>query len=411
MAGLGRGTEATLNDSRAEQNGPVGDGWNGPALRTLQQLRGLDGIKWSWHREPVIAAWVADMDLAPPAVVSQALVEFARSGDYGYNFTAAKAMIPAFCQWQHDHHQWKPDPDKVRRFCDVMHAIDAAIWLLTEPGDGVVLLTPVYPPFINAVSGVGRRIIDVPLRSDDGWRLDPERLEAAIDDRTRVLLLCHPHNPTGRVFDDEEREAIARVVIEHDLLLISDEVWADITHPGFRHRPMALQPELEGRTLTVTSASKAFNLAGLRCAVAHIDHDGLAQAVSGLPDHLLGAISIPGAVASLRSWTDGHQWLSATRSFLTDRRNQLIDRLANDLPDIGVHRPEATYLSWLDLRPYDLGPDPSSWLLEKADVALNPGPDFGPHGQGFVRLNFATSPEIVDQIVDRMADALSSRLP
>ncbi|MDH3301376.1 MAG: aminotransferase class I/II-fold pyridoxal phosphate-dependent enzyme, partial [Acidimicrobiia bacterium] len=269
-------------------------------------------------------------------------------------------------------------------------------------GDGVVLLTPVYPPFIDAVTSVQRRIIDVPLDRSAGWRLDPERLEAAIDDRTRVLLLCHPHNPTGRVFDDVERAAIAKVVIDHDLLLISDEVWADLTHPGVTHRPMALEPGLSGRTLTVTSASKAFNLAGLRCAVAHVDHDGVAKQMEALPDHFLGAVSIPGAVASLTAWTEGGAWLDGTRSYLTARRDQLAARLAAEAPDVGLSIPEATYLAWLDLRAFDLGPDPSRVLLEKAAVALNPGTDFGANGDGFVRLNFATSTEILDEIIDRL---------
>jgi cystathionine beta-lyase len=386
-------------------NGAGGGSADIPQLRSEAELRNLDAVKWSRYQEPVLPAWVADMDIAPPQFVVDAIVEFARSRDFGYNFAATDALIPAFCQWQSDKHGWSPDPGKVRRFCDVLHAIDVALWLHTEPGDGIVLLTPVYPPFIDAVTGVDRRIIDVPLQADNGWRLDPERLEAAIDDRTKVLLLCHPHNPTGRVFDEGERQAIAKVVIDNDLLLISDEVWADLTHPGARHVPMEMISGLEERTLTVTSASKPFNLAGLRCAVGHIGHHELAKKFESLPPHFLGAVSGPGAVASLSCWTVGTPWLEATRRYLTDRRDQLTRRLAADAPTIGLLSPEATYLAWLDVSALDLGPDPSKALLDRFDIALNPGTDFGPHGQGFVRLNFATSAEILDRICDRLASA------
>jgi len=367
----------------------------------------LDGVKWSWHEEPTLPAWVADMDLAPPDFVVDGLHEFAESMDFGYNFAASDKLIPAFCKWQVDYHGWGPESDQIRQFCDVLHAIDVAIWLNTDPGDGVVLLTPVYHPFITSIISAERRIVDVPLDQNAGWRLDHERLRAAVDAGTKVLLLCHPHNPTGRVFDDEERAVIAEVVVENDLLLISDEVWADLTHPGVTHRPMILEDGLANYTMTVSSASKAFNLAGLRCALAHIGHTGLAKQFDALPPHFLGAVSIPGAVASLASWTKGHQWLAATRRFLTERRDQLTARLAADLPAVGYDPPEATYLAWLDLNSFNLGAEPSKWLLDQAKVALNAGIEFGPNGSGFVRLNFATSADILDEICDRLASALT----
>jgi cystathionine beta-lyase len=359
----------------------------------------------------VLPVWVADMDLAPPRFVVDALVSFAEGRDYGYNFVASDQIPKAFSDWQTRYHQWTPDVERIRTFCDVLHAIDVAIWLHTDPGDGIVLLTPIYPPFIDAVTGAERRIIDVPLDADSGWRLDADRLDQAIDDRTKVLLLCNPHNPTGRVFDDEERQAIADVVVKHDLLLISDEVWADLLHPGFKHRPMALIPELAERTLTVNAASKSFNLAGLRCAVAHLGHEVLREKLETLPHHFLGAVSIPGATASLACWTEGHEWLSATKTYLTARRDQVAETLAAELPEVGFQVPEATYLAWLDLNRFGLGPNPSKWLLDNVELACNPGTDFGPNGQGFVRLNFATSEEILQEALGRMIEALSPHRP
>ncbi len=378
-------------------------------MRTESELRRLNGIKWSRDPQDVLAAWVADMDLAPPDFAVQAVRDLADLGDFGYNRNAVEQLPEVFCQWQERYHGWRPEVEKITLFNDVLHAISHSIWLHTEPGDGIVLLTPIYPPFIKAVEGSGRRVVDVQLESD-GWRLDPDRLAAAIDDTTSAILLCAPHNPTGRVFDRQEREAIARVVVEHDLLLISDEVWGDLTHPGNDHVPMAtVDEQLAERMITISSASKAFNLAGLRCALAHIGSPSLAKQFEELPPHFLGAVGSPGSEAALACWTKGHDWLADTRSFLTDRRDQLAARVAADLPGVGFQPPEATYLAWLDFAELELDGEPREWLFEHAKVALSPGPDFGPHGDGFVRLNTATSPEMLDRIIDRIAEAVDRR--
>ena len=382
-----------------------------PELRSLNELRNLGSAKWTRYGPSVLPVWVADMDIAPPRFVVDALVEFANGRDFGYNFVAAHQLPSAFRTWQEHYHHWSPDVERLQLFCDVLHAIDVAIWLHTEPGDGIALLTPIYPPFIKAVTGVDRHITDVQLSQDDGWRLTATTLEAAIDERTKVMLLCNPHNPTGRVFDDDERQAIADAVVEHDLLLISDEVWGDLLHPGSTHKPMALMPELADRTLTISSASKSFNLAGLRCAIAHNGHEGLGKKFEALPQHFLGAVSIPGATASLACWTEGHEWLADTKRYLTARRDQVADRLTAELPEVKFMVPEATYLAWLDLSAFGLGANPSKLLLDDADLACNPGTDFGPHGEGFIRLNFATSEEIVDVALDRLVTALTPHRP
>ncbi len=378
-------------------------------MRTEAELRQLTGIKWTRHDSDVLPAWVADMDLPPPDLAKQAVLDLAGRGDFGYNLAAVKQVPEAFCRWQSRYHGWEPDPEDVTVFNDVLHAIATTIWLHTEPGDGIVLLTPIYPPFIQTVEGAGRRVVDVNL-DHDGWRLDPERLAAAIDERTSAILLCTPHNPTGRVFDNEERAAIAEVVVANDLLLISDEVWGDLTHPGATHVPMAtVDPELARRMITISSPSKAFNLAGLRCATAHIGSSSLAARFAELPPHFLGAVGSPGAEAALACWTEGHSWLSDTRTYLTKRRDQLTERLGRDLPVARYQPPEATYLAWVDLSPLELGAEPREWLYDHARVALSPGPDFGSRGRGFVRINTATSEEILDEVMDRICEAVAAR--
>ena len=375
-------------------------------MRSESELRQLAGVKWSRDGADVLPAWIADMDLAPPQFATDAIRQMAERGDFGYNREVIAQLPEVFCQWQHHYHGWEPETERLRLFSNVMHAIAMSIFLHTEPGDGIVLITPIYPPFIKAVEGGGRRVVDVPL-SQPGWRLDPQRLADAVDDDTSAILICSPHNPTGRVFDAQERQAIAQVAVDNDLLLISDEVWADLTHPGQTHVPMAtVGQEVAATTITISSASKSFNLAGLRCAIAHTGRDSLADKFEALPPHTLGSVSTLGAEASLRCWTEGHDWLSETQRFLTARRDQLADRVAAELPAVKFDRPEATYLNWLDFSALDLPDEPQQWLYDHAKVALSPGPDFGSGGSGFVRINSATTAEILDAVLDRIVAAV-----
>lgn len=385
---------------------PSPPGREGDLGAHFDRLRALTCIKWSRYDDDVIPAWVADMDLAPAPVAVEAVRALADCGDFGYNFAAAAQLPEVFSAWEDKRHGWRPDPARVRLFCDVMQAVETAIWLHTEPGDGVVLFTPVYYPFFPAVTSTGRRIVDYPL-DPDGWRIDPERLAATIDPATRVILLCNPHNPTGRIFDAEELAAIVAVAERHDLLVISDEIWGDLAHPGGTHVPIAsLGDEIAARTVTISAASKAFNIAGLHCAVAHIGHEGVADGLKALPRHLLGGVGSPGAEATLGAWTAGERWLETVRAHLTAQRDHLAARLAAELPDVGFDVPEATYLAWLDFRDLGLGDAPEKAILERGRVALSAGLDFGVEGAGFARLNFATSKGILDEILDRVVVAV-----
>ncbi|MHB1019254.1 MAG: MalY/PatB family protein [Coriobacteriia bacterium] len=391
----------------------MSDHMGGAGLDTdLARLRGLAGIKWSRYDTDVLACWVADMDLPTAPVVADAVRDLADRSDLGYSFAAVGSLPGAWAAWQAERHDWHPDPARVRLHTDVLQAVDLALWLGTNPGDGVVLMTPVYPPFFRCITGIGRQIVDCPLEPGT-WRLDAERLEAVVaagaDDGAPVsaILMCNPHNPTGRVFSASELAAVADVARRHDLLVISDEIWSDVVYSDARHVPFQSLPEAEGvRTVTASAASKAFNIAGLRCAVSHISDPTLAGKIAALPDHLLGAVSSAGAAATLAALTQGGPWLEETLALLQSNRDHLIARLAAELPRAVVTVPEATYLAWIDLRAFELGDEPAAWLLEHARVALNAGPDFGIHGHGFVRLNFATTRPVLDAIIDRMVRAL-----
>jgi cysteine-S-conjugate beta-lyase len=374
-----------------------------PLDAEMDRLRSLTCAKWTWHDADVIPAWVADMDLPPVPAAVEAVRALVDRGDFGYNMAAEFKLAEAFADWQDASHGWRPDAERVRVFCDVMQVVTIALWLQTKPGDGIVVFTPVYPPFLSTVEKTGRRIVECPLDASAGWRLDPERLSAAIDPTTTAILLCNPHNPTGRAFSRDELAAIAEVAERHDLLVISDERWADLRHGDVAHTPMALMgEEVAARTLTINAASKSFNLAGLRCAVAHVGHAGLAEAIAGVPSHVFGAVSSLGAEATLAAWTKGAPWLAETREHLTAQRDHLGARLAAELPAVGYSVPEATYLAWLDFRAMGWGDDPAKRLLDSGRIALSSGLDFGPRGAGFARLNFATTRTILDEIIDRI---------
>jgi putative C-S lyase len=372
----------------------------------VERLCALNGIKWGWHGPDVLAAWVADMDIPPAPVAVDAVRALADKGDFGYSMAAERALPEAFVRWQHESHGWQPAEKDVRVVCDVMQGVETSLWLHTSPGDGVVVFTPIYPPLLGAVTKSGRRLIECPL-DPDGWKLDPERLESVLAEGAKAVLLCNPHNPTGRAFRRDELLAVLDAAEKHDLLVISDEIWADLVHPGSTHVPFAmLSEDAAKRTVTTTAASKSFNLAGLRCAVMHLGHKGVRRAMRGVPAHVFGAVGSPGAAATLAAWNDGRPWLDATKILLTAQRDHLAARIGSELPEAGFKLPEATYLAWIDFRRFGVGDEPSKMLLETARVALSSGLDFGDRGAGFARLNFATSQVVLDAVIDRMVAAL-----
>jgi cysteine-S-conjugate beta-lyase len=363
------------------------------------------GVKWSRYGPDVLPAWVADMDFDPPPAVLDALAAHAARGDLGYGPFAPDLFGP-YADWQERQHGWRPDVERLYAFTSALHALEVALWNTTDAGDGVVVFTPIYYPFLDAIADSGRRRVDVPL-DPDGWRISPDRLDAAIDADTRVILFCNPHNPTGRVFDADEIAAVADVADRHDLLVITDEIWGELVHPGCAHRPLAVGDErFRGRLITLGSASKTFNLAGLRTAVAHIDHAPLLETFATMPHHLHGSPGSLGVVGSIVAWTECDDWLDAARRTIVARFEQLERRLAADVPAVRFEIPDATYLGWLDFGATGLGDDPAAILLERFDVALSSGPKFGPNGAGFARINVATSEEILDRVIDRIAAAV-----
>ena len=375
---------------------------------TLDQLRAKPGAKW--HRTPdAIAAWVADMDFAPAPVVVAALQAVVAGGDLGYpdwrHNTGGSPATDVFVARCASRYGWHIDEADTVELNDVVQGIQIALHLCTQPGDRVVVHTPSYPPFLRSVEDSGRVVLPVPATrsssSPTGWSFDHDALDAELTvTPARVLLLCHPHNPTGHVFSEAELRSLAAIADRHDLLIVSDEIHADLTFGPLVHQPIALfAPE---RTITLHSASKAFNLAGLRYAVMHIGSSEFRSLLKELPAHLLGATNLMAATATQAAWCDGDEWLAAVLAHLDRQRSLLAALLIESLPAIGYVPPAATYLAWLDCRALGVGDDPANAFLG-GGVRLSQGPDFGSEGLGCARLNFATSPTLLREIVSRMA--------
>ena len=415
----------------------------------LGWLHAKPGLKWRRVGQDGLAAWVADMDFPAPRAVREALADLVSGADLGYPdwLHDAVPLREAFADRMAERYGWSPDPAEVREFTDIIQALQVVLHVSTTPGDAVAMHLPAYPPFLDTLAVMHRRLVEVPIeRSTAGWGFDPERFARdVVASGARALILVNPHNPTGRCFTRQELESMADVAAAQGLLVISDEVHADLTYPPHQHIPFAsISARTAACTVTLTSATKAFNLAGIRCAVTHVGSPAVRRALASLPPLLFGAASVPGVTATLAAWRDGGPWLSAVLDRL-DQNRAMIDKALRPL-GIGYVPPDATYLAWLDCRDLGLREDPAAFFLDRANVKLSPGSQFvafrgvtaagpdaardrravppgqiepGAHhlklkpvrravGDGFVRLNFATSGAVLTEICDRMSAALGN---
>lgn len=372
----------------------------------LSTLTKRPGAKWALATaHGALPSWVADMDFPVAGPIRDALVEAVHS-DLGYpawdDGVSANPLVDAFVERMTTRYGYTPQPAHVRVFTELIQALQAVLHVATQPGDAVVMHTPAYPPFVETLEAMGRRLVPIPMvDTENGWSFDVDRLAADVaQHRCRALILVNPHNPTGRVFTRAELTALAEVAQRHDLLVIADEIHAELVYEPHRHVPFAaLAPDLAARTVTLTSASKAFNLAGLRCSVADVAPAAVRAGLDALPPLLLGQPSSLGVLGTLAAWQHGEPWLTAVRALLDRNRHIVAAALP---PGVRHHLPEATYLAWLDWRALGLGDDPAAALLTGNRVMLGRGPNFGPGGQGFARLNFATSEAILTEILRRL---------
>lgn len=375
----------------------------------MARLRGLAGNKWRRYGDAVLPAWVADMDFLQAAPIRDYVTHAGATGDLGYPFAEGTQPLPEiFAERAMERYGWRVDSERVELIIDVVQGLYLGLDIYCKPGEAAIVPTPIYPYFLTAAEDNERRAIANPLVSDGtGFVIDFDALEACIDNGTRVLMVCNPHNPTGRVFLRDELEALAEVALRHDLVVIADEIFADVVFEGHRYIPFAsLGPEIAARTVTFHSATKAFNLGGIRLAVAVFGSEALHERFKAVPKRLLGGHNCLGINLTRIAWQQCEDWLAGVVPYLEANRDFVTDFLARRMPAVGFVPPEATFFAWMDCRELDLPGGPYAYFLEHAKVALSDGTPFGEVGEGFVRLNFATPRKLLEKILEQLAEAI-----
>ena len=369
-----------------------------------------DGRKSVFGRENVLPMWVADMDFASPPAVAQALQARARHPIYGYSL-CPESLYQSLINWLQARHRWEVPRESILLCPGVVPSINATVMALTKPGDGVIVQPPVYFPFFSAVTASGRTLIENPLRwNGNRFVMDFEHLEQVANAGARLLLLCSPHNPVGRVWDADELDRLLVIAHRHQLTILSDEIHADLVYPGHRHTPLAMRPGAEAHVITAVAPSKTFNIPGLGLSALIVPNHIWRTSLTQTFDMLHVSTSNPFAMTAFETAYDtGAPWLDGLLDYLKGNRDYVIDFSAEKLPQITITPAEGTYLLWLDCR--RLGMNDQSlhrFFLDKAGLALSPGTLFGKSGSGYMRMNIGTPRAHVEAALQGLLAAVNS---
>jgi cystathionine beta-lyase len=386
---------------------------------TLIDRRPSNSIKWHRYAPDVLPMWVADMDFRAPEPVLEALRRAIAHGIFGYEEASLSLRETVAARMQRLYN-WQVTPEMVIAVPGLESGFNAAAWAVCAPEDGLLVQTPVYPPFLRVPRNVGlvgqpARLRQVNHEHTLHYEVDWEAFESAVnlqEARTRMFLLCHPHNPIGQVYSQADLTRMAEICASEDIVICSDEIHSELLLGGVQHTPMAaLSPEVAAYTITLIAPSKTFNVAGLFCGFAIIPNESLRRRYQAAVERLtlhVNSLGLIAAEAALSGVCD--DWLKNLRAYLTANRDFLVSYVREHLPDIRTTVPDATYLAWLDctalLENGQIQGSPHKFFLEKARVALNDGADFGPGGEGFVRLNFGCPRQMLIEALERMSAAL-----
>jgi cysteine-S-conjugate beta-lyase len=373
---------------------------------SLAALRKRKSLKWRAHPADVLPAFVAEMDFDLAEPITEAAAAALAAGDCGYGHSGE--LGEAFAAFAAQRLRWSPDPSLIFAIPDVMTGVAEVLQAITPPGAGIVINPPVYPPFFYRLRLAGRRVVEAPLwRGDDGrYDLDLAALDQVLaGDDVGAYLFCNPHNPTGRVWSREQLATVADICQRHGTVLLVDEIHAPLVLAGAHHVPFgSLDHEMTTRSVIFSSASKAWNIPGLKCGLAVAGSAEYASVLAERWEALLpGQV---GVLASVAAFTQAQPWLDALLAQVDENRRLLGGLLGDYLPQVRYVPPEASFLAWLDCRALGLGDDPAAAFLDRGRVALSPGPDFGTQGNGYARLNMGTSPALITEAVRRMAAAV-----
>jgi cystathionine beta-lyase len=369
-----------------------------------------ESSKWTTYPPDVLPLWVADMDFAVAPAIQEALRRRIDHAIYGYSLPP-DALREQIVAEMRERYGWTVAPEAIVFLPGVEAGFNMALKATSAPGDAATVFLPVYRPLHLAPGHWQVRKLDVVLRPDatGAYVADLDAAKSAFA-QSKTFLFCNPHNPVGKVFKRPEIEALAQACLSSGTVIVSDEVHCDLLFDGRRHIPTAsLAPEVAARTITLMSASKTYNIPGLKVAFAIIPDTGLRQRFNGARLGLVGSINPLGLEATRAAYAEGAPWRQALLAYLQANRDYLARAVATRLPGITMNHPEGTYLAWLDCSKCDLGEAPFDFFLKRAKVALNAGIDFGEPGRDFVRLNFGCPRATLENAIARMERALAQR--
>ncbi|HPI97654.1 MAG TPA: MalY/PatB family protein [Synergistales bacterium] len=368
-----------------------------------------DGLEERFGKPDLHAMWVADMDFKAPPELIDVLEHRVQHGIFGYT-GRFDPYYRSVIDWVKRRHGWEIRKEWIAFSPGVVPALSMALLAFTQPGDKVVIQPPVYYPFFNVIGGRGRTILENPLIFENGrFSMDLDDLERKLDPSVKVIFLCSPHNPVGRVWARDELERLGRICVENDILIVSDEIHSDIIFSGSRHIPMAsISEEIARRTLTCISPSKTFNIAGLSTSAVIIPDPGVRANYQRVVDFLhIDSGNVFGTLALEACYNLGEPWLEELLEYLEGNLDFTEDFLAKNLPGISLVRPEGTYIPLLDCRSLSMtGPELQKFLVDRARVALDGGDWFGTGGEGFARINIATPRSLLQEGLERISRAV-----
>jgi len=370
----------------------------------------FDCAKWTQYPEEVIPLWVADMDFRSPEPVMEALHKRVEHGIFGYQNDSPELRAILIDRLR-TRHSLQVTSDDIVFMPGLVFGMNTVGRAVGASGSGVIMNTPVYPPFLGVPKNTDRLLQTAPLATSvtDGilrYEIDFDALEAAVTPETKLFLLCNPHNPVGRVYSRKELEGIADFCLRHDLILCADEIHCDLVYPGAAsHISIAsLSPEIADRTVTLLAPSKTFNLPGFGLGFAVIQNKALRDQVNQAMYKVGAGVNALAYTAAEAAYRDGQPWLDEVLAYLQGNRDALVDFVQENLPDVPVTKPEGTYLAWMDCRALHLEPDPYKFFLDNAHVAFSSGAGF--EGPGFIRVNYATTRDTLMEAMNRTIKAL-----
>lgn len=383
---------------------------------SIADLVARKSAKWKEGLDGPISSTPAEMDFALAPAIRAVLQDCIEHEQFGYaphgEMGPVHSLKVSFVERMRNMFGWTiSGTDEVVVLNDLVQAVMACVYAFAKPDDGIVLQVPAYPGFLSVIEQSGRRLLCNPMIvTDTGYKLDGDQFAAISGEGASIFLLCHPQNPTGRAFSKVELSPLISAATAAGMVIISDEIHADIMLGGRTHVPLAkMFPEHAGQIVTLYSATKSFNIPGLRTAIMHFGSPELkARFDAFVPPYILGTPGTPGMIATMAAWDQSSDWLAALMAHLENQRDHMIGRISAELPEVSMPVPEATYMSWANLSAFGLQGDASEYLRENANVSLGNGAMFGPGYGQFVRINFATSTSILDEKLDRIVRALRS---